>query len=59
MILVDFGVACVIILGLAIFGAVVARSNYRRKNPPLTIEQQTALIEKDLAEINRKIEGMD
>ena len=59
MILADLGVVFVIVLALAIFGSVVARSNYRRRNPPLTIEQQTALAEKELAEINRKIEGMD
>jgi hypothetical protein len=59
MIFADLGVLFVVVIGLAIFGSVIARSNYRRKNPPLTIEQQTALAEKELAEINRKIEGMD
>jgi hypothetical protein len=56
MILADFGVAFVIVLGLAFFGAFAARSAYRRRHPPPTLEEQTAWLEQELADISRVIE---
>jgi hypothetical protein len=56
VILADFGVAFVIVLGAAIVAAVVARSAYLRKNPPPSLGEVTAKLERELAEINKEIE---
>jgi hypothetical protein len=56
VILADFGVAFVIVLGTAVFAALFARGVYLRRNPPPTLGEVTAELEKELAEINEEIE---
>lgn len=59
MVLADFGVAFVIVTGLATLIALIARGQYRRKHPPLTPEEKTAQLERKLAEVNQTIEEID
>ena len=59
MVLADFGVAFVIVVGVAVVIAVIARSQYQRRHPPLTTEQKIARAEKDLADINKQIGEAD
>lgn len=59
MVLADFGVAFVIVTGLAVLAAVIARSVYRRNHPPLTTQQKTEQLERELSDINKKIEDID
>jgi membrane protein implicated in regulation of membrane protease activity len=59
MVLADFAVAFVIVLGLAVAAALIARSRYRRNHPPLTTEQKTAQLETELADVNREIEEIE
>jgi hypothetical protein len=56
VILADFGVVFVIVVGAAVFLALFARDAYLRKNPPPTVGEVTDKLEKELAEINKKIE---
>jgi hypothetical protein len=55
MVLADFGVAFVIVTGLITVGAIIVRSQYRRRHPPLTMEEKTARLEQDLADVNEQI----
>lgn len=57
MILADFGIAAVIILACVLYVCLMLRSLRRRRNPPLTTEQITALLEQKLREIDKEIEG--
>jgi membrane protein implicated in regulation of membrane protease activity len=59
MVLADFGVAFVIVTGLAVVLAVVARGVYQRRHPPLTTQQKTGQLEQELTDINRKIEEIE
>lgn len=59
MALADFGVAFVIIAGLAVAVSLIVRDVRRRRHPALTTAEKTARLEEELGEINRKIEEID
>jgi hypothetical protein len=55
VILVDFGVAAVIVIAVVILGSLWYRHEYQKLNPPPTKEEQIAMTEKKIARLEEEL----